>query len=158
MNWTALAILGLLLTFLGIFNLQLRRKKVRSQILGDKEALRIALANWEPLVLEHEKTMRSVKRFANRARFMMNDEPDSIIQLLVGLIALDEIGLMDHPLNPIDNESDLDKWKQMVSEKLVISDSDERSASVKDWLGTLTPVDWNRYQTLATQGRTLGNE
>ena len=159
MHWIVLAVLGLILTIVGIFSLRLyREEKKRWQKLGDKDVLRGVLAFWEPVVLDNEKTMRSVKRFSNRARFMTNDELDPLIPRLVGLIALDEIGLMDHPLSPIYSAYDLDKWKQRVSEKLATSVSQVRLVAVKEWLDSLTQVDWNRYRDLATQGRSRSGD
>ena len=153
MNWIALAILGLVLSFLGSLSFRLYRERKRGQKLGDKDALRESLADWEHLVLEHEKTMRGVKRFANRARFLLNDVPDQVIPRLVGLVALDEIGLMDHPLDRVEDESDLENWKLKVSRNVVISGSNPGPDIVKRWLDTVTPLDWNRYQALATLGR-----
>ena len=159
MIWIPLAVLGLLLTSLGMFTSRIdREERKRGQKLRDKDVLRKALEKWEPLVLEHERTMRSVKQFANRARFIMNDEPDSAILGLVGLMAFDEIGMMDHPLTPIVKESDLESWKQKVSRKLAITDSKARSAFVWHWLSTLTPAQWDHYQILATQGRSRSGQ
>ena len=153
MNWISLAILGLVLTIVARHFLRLHREGRRGQELGDKDVLRTAIANWDSFVLKNAKTMRSVKRFANHARFMVHDESDDLIEPLVGLIALDEIGLMDHPLNPVDNDSDLEKWKQNVSENLGISGSNSGTVTVTGWLNSLTLAHWNRYQILAAQGR-----
>jgi hypothetical protein len=79
-HWIALAILGLILTFLALIIFWSGyRKKKRWRELGDTDTLRKALANWEPIVLERDKTLRGVKRFANRARFLTTDEPDDMI-------------------------------------------------------------------------------
>ena len=154
MNWIALALLGLILTVLGLINFRLYGERKRRRELGDKDVLREALANWEPFVLEHEKTLRGVKRFANRARFMATDEPEDIVRQLVGFVALDEVGLIDYPMTPFDNKSALEEWKQRTLRTAAISGSE----TVKRWLNTVTLSDWNRYQTLATLGRSQGGE
>lgn len=154
MNWIALAVLGLILTTLGLINFRLYRERKRWRELGDKDALREALASWEPLVLEHEKTLRGVKRFANRARYMTTDEPDELIPGLVGFVALDEVGLMGYPANPFDNKSDFEKWKQLELRKVAMSESD----IVKRWMNTVTLSHWNRYQALVTLGRLQNSE
>ena len=154
MNWIALALLGLLLTSLGLINFRLYDERKRRRELGDKDALREALTDWEHFVLEHEKTLRGVKRFANRARFMATDEPDDIVWQLVGFVALDEVRLIDYPIEPFDNDTDLEEWKQRMLRTAAISDSE----TAEHWLNSVTLSHWNRYQALATLGRSRNSE
>ena len=105
--WIALAILGLILTFLALIIFWFRNIE---PVFRDTGTLRQALAKWEPLVLERDKTLRGVKRFANRARFLMAGEEldEAIFEKLVGFVALEEVGGFDSSVN----EFDFEQWKQ----------------------------------------------
>ena len=94
MNWTTLAISGLILTFFAHFIFHFRSQaRKRRRNFGDTKIFREALVKWEAVVLEHDKTtLRDVKRFANRARFLMADEhSNESVLLLLGFVALEEI-------------------------------------------------------------------
>ena len=155
MNWTSLAMFGLFLTFFALISFWFRyREKKRREELGDPAQLRKALEQWEPIVLGHDGTLRGVKRFANRARFLTTDECEDMISHLVGSIALDEIGRIDSSINQFDDESDFEKWKSEELRKLEVNGLDEGwEPTVVDWLKTMTLKHWNRYQALVTLGR-----
>lgn len=157
MNWLVLALLGLILTLLALINFWLSRESERWHELSDKVTLREALVIWEPIVLRHERTLRGVKRFANRARFLATDEPDAEILLLVGFVALDEIGFIDSNTNQFEDETEFRRWKSEKSQELDATDADWTLVA-EQWLKILTLKMWNRYRTLATLGRSHGGE
>ena len=160
MNWISLAILGLILTFLAFISFCFRYgEKKRRDKLGDTDTLRKALASWEPIVLEHEKTLRGVKRFANRARFLTIDEAENMIPLLVGCIALDEIGFVNSATFQFDNESDFRRWNQEnIWRDMVTKFNPEWTSTFNTWRNAMTLEHWNRYRTLAELGRSQSGE
>ncbi len=95
MDWNVLAVLSLCLAIFGPIRLWSKYgKKGRREELGDTEEFRQQLAEWEPIVLEVGGTLRSVKRFANQARFLAADhDAKDMLPQLVGFSALQEVNL-----------------------------------------------------------------
>ena len=152
MTWIALAILGLIFAISALIILRSNSKAKESQEdLIDRKEFREELVKWEPLVLERFGTMRDVKRFANRARFLTADqESGAMVSSLVGLVALEEIGCID----PSVNKFDFEKWKQGELWILVKSGfTEQRVSAIENWLKTLEEEDWRHYQALTTGGR-----
>ena len=148
MNWIVLAILGLLLTLLAlIIVLYNSRRRKRLWILKDTDEFLKELAKWEPLVLEQDGTLRGVKRFANRARFLMTGESSDALPYLVGLIALEEMGCID----PSVNEFKFWEWSKGELWMSIKSNLTQASVSkVETFLQEMRVGHWKHYRALAT--------
>lgn len=92
MEWHVLAALSMCLAiFAPIFLWSKYRSNRRREEIGDTAEFRKQLAKWEPIVLEGGGTLRSVKRFANRTRFLMaGREGKHMLPQLVGFSALED--------------------------------------------------------------------
>ena len=92
MEWHVLAALSMCLAiFAPIFLWSKYRSNRRREEIGDTAEFREQLAKWEPIVLEKGGTLRSVKRFANRTRFLAaGREGKDMLPQLVGFSALED--------------------------------------------------------------------
>ena len=149
----AIAILSLILMVLALLILWLERmKQEREREFQDTEQLRDALFNWEPFVLEREGTMRGVKRFANRVRFLSpidddesEDKTSLDIDTLVGFVALEEISCIDSSAT----ELTFKQFKNVVLEQLNDAEyGDNFGDGIKEWLDKVTEDDWQNYQNV----------
>ena len=147
-----LTIIGLILAVFECNNLwSSYQKEKRRTDLGDLPRLIEDLEKWEPVVLARCGTLRHVKRFANRARFLTADKKlAEMLSQLVGFIALEEIGLID----PSVLEFSTDKWQQDEWWESVKSKFTEKDGEiVEEWLKTVELKDWQYYQALVIDGR-----
>lgn len=97
----------------------------RQRDLGDSEALRGALSNWEPLIFERCKTFRGVKLFANRTRYICaligNEEQ---IAICVGFSALIELKVIEQN-KQFNNRDDFENCKEIWREQLTSTFSED---------------------------------
>ena len=156
--WEVLAILGLILT--AIYLLLSFRSKIDKTNLGDSGCLRSALKKWEPLVLERDKTLRGVKRFSNRARFLTSNETGKIIPQLVGLIALDEVRWIDSVVDQFDygKWKDGEPWSSIRPILLQNCKTKHWVETIESFLKTVTIEHWEHYRALVTGGRFQSKE
>ena len=127
-------------------------KKKREREFKDPNQLRDALFYWEPLVLEWEGTMRGVKRFANRVRFLSTIDDDKSedktsldIDKLVGFVALEDISCIDLSAT----ELTFTQFKNVVLEQLNDAECGENIGDdIKEWLQKMTEDDWQNYQNV----------
>ena len=145
MIWLVMAGLGFILTVISLLVNGLSNWKKRTQDdRGDTKAFRKHLAKWEPLVLERDGTLRGVKRFANRARFLSADEPSEMSGPLVSLVALEEVGIIDPSM-----DFNFEQWKQgnwWASVEPSLPGS--WVSKVDDWIKNITDDYWRYYRTL----------
>ena len=97
----------------------------RQRELGDSEALRGALSNWEPLVLDRYETFRNVKLFANRTRFICAlCGKEEQIAICVGFSALIEFGTIEQN-KQFNNCDDFNNCKEICREQLTSTASED---------------------------------
>ena len=156
MNWIALAILGLLLNLLVLIIVLYRsRRRKRLRSLKDTDEFLKELVKWEPLVLEQDGTLRGVKRFTNRARFLMAGESSIAISYLIGLVALEEIGCID----PSVNEFNFCEWNKGGVWMSIKANLTQKSVSkVETFLREMRAEHWRHYRTLAMGSWSQSNE
>ena len=145
MMWLVIAGLGVILTVssLVVYGFSNWKKRTRGE-LGDTDAFREHLAKWEPLVLERDGTLRAVKRFANRARFLSADEASAMIDPLVSLVALEEVGIIDPSM-----EFNFEQWKHGNWWGAVDPPLPGNWVSrIDDWIKNITVDHWSHYRAL----------
>ena len=109
----------------------------------DSKEFRNILAEWEPRVLAKRGTVREVKRFANRARFITytdgDQKPDEIdwdrTAAFVGLVALEQCGVAD--------EGSFEGWCEA---------SRQEKAVPKGWIEKVTEKHWEDYRAAVSGG------
>ena len=113
--------------------------------VGDTAVFVREIGKWERLVFERDRTVRSVKRFANRARFLAADQPEGLVRGLVGLMAFEEIGVGGFGRE----EFDVDSWKQRAMAVCVAIGLPEGwSATIREWVDGVTEEDCEIYRLL----------
>ena len=146
MIWLVMFAIGLILTTASLLAYgysDWKKKRTRFE-LADTSELRKHLFKWEHLVLEREGTLRGVKRFANRARFLCIDEPTPMIGPLVGLVALEEVRILDPSM-----DFNFEQWKQgnwWASVEPPLPGS--WVSRVDAWVRNITETHWRHYRIL----------
>ena len=105
--------------------------------VGDSSEFREILRKWEVFVLERRGTIREVKRFANRARFVVLDAPKGWDESLVGFVALEDYY---EELNVAREDFDFETWLARCREDKTLP---------KDWLGMVEKKQWTYYRDTA---------
>lgn len=147
--WLLLVVAGVGLVLGGLANSILStlseiRERQRSKIeLGEDSAdFRKLLRRWESVVLAKHGTVRMVKRFANRARFVTTvhgDGEDETREAFVGFIALEECGQLD----AMAREFDFEKWRTMHFTDQSLP---------KNWAANVRLEQWEAYKEVVTGG------
>lgn len=148
MNWTYIAIAGVLVSIAGLF--LLKRQEGIQQSRDEAEFQRYRL-EWESFMLVRNGTVRSVKRFANRARFLTADiKSTETLRHLVGFIAIDELGYRV----PLGNQGDFDRWKMGGWQDFVKDRNERESDKIARFLESTDCKHWMEYRNVVT-GRDL---
>ena len=144
MIWVAVA--GLIITIVALLarSVTVWNRQPFSH-LRDTERFRVEYETWEPLVFEQSRTIRSVKRFGNRARFLVADHPEEMVPALVGFVALEELGIYD-----VSKEGfEFSAWQK---QEWIYSDRHrltERSRSrIRDWMKDIAETDAQIFRLL----------
>ncbi len=129
---------------------ELRRSRAGEPgTVADTAEFRELLRDWEDVVLRVRGTVREVKRFANRARFVtsLRKENEQLIreETFVGFVALEQCGLLDATAQGFD----FPKWHAEEASK---------DSLPRGWLETAKPEDWERYRNTITGGRARTTE
>ena len=120
--------------------------------LRDTDQFRREYKEWEPLVFERFRTIRSIKRFGNRARFLVADHAEGMVSTLVGFVALEELGIDDVSRD----DFIFDDWKQRDWSRFDGCRLSERCASrIAEWSEDITEDDVQIYRRITTGPRTL---
>jgi len=142
--WLVFLLLGVALLLAGSTSSAVRlvaeirdRERLKSAPVKETANLGAILPKWEIFVLGKRGTVREVKRFANRARFLTTLHPfmtdEAHADAFVGLVALDQCGLL--PL-PVEDETRFEEWRRALSSDKSLPEGwlqDLRIAQVVDY-------------------------
>ena len=148
MMWPVMAVLGVATSVFLLISLHVRDwNRSGGGEFQDSDTLRQELAKWSPLVYDRCETIRAVKRFMNRARFLTAGECDEKVGPLVALLALEEADIVA----AWSIDVTFDQWKQQDWWRLVRPPlAASRVAEVEKWIETTTDDHRQHYQVLVT--------
>ena len=148
--WFFAALLGLSLSIVSLILFAFVYRKNRVLRVSDSKSLREAIRHWEPFVLEHSRTPRAVKRFANQARILATDkhflracEQSKELRKLVGLVAVESAGGIDWS----EHYESFEELKKGERWGKVESRLPEESKQI---INSCEDEDWRRYRELST--------
>lgn len=143
--WAGVVVLGVGVSAAGVMAIGKWRGQQpgNAKVVKDSENFREILWKWESFVLERGGTVRGVKRFANRARFMTSGqgrgEGGSSVEAVVAFIALEQCELMKNCTS-----ADFEKWRSEILSGAGLPEG---------WTEWVTKEQWESYKETVGSSR-----
>ena len=116
-----------------------RRPRRENAAVKDSAELRMVLREWETFVVTERGTIRAVKRFANRVRFLVGTRSDGEVEIdveaMVGFVALESCGWLDSRAERFD----FNEWREKQGSNSVLP---------QGWVRTTNGEQWEAYRKL----------